>query len=108
MLTPAQRAVIEGSPPGRPRAGLIVGVSAGLGCALIVLGIDMVESVDSARHSVVPFLVALPLALLPVPLLIALVLLLDRLEPEPLGNLVFCFACSAVSSLRSRTRRSPR
>ena len=94
MLTPAQRAVIEGG-QGRRRAGLITGVAAGLGCALIVLGIDMVESVDSARHSVVPFLVALPLALLPVPLLIALVLLVDRLEPEPLSNLVFCFAWGA-------------
>ncbi len=95
MLTPAQRSVISGAPPGRPRAGLIVGVAAGLGCALIVLGIDMVESVDSARHSVVPFLVALPLALLPVPLLIDLVLLVDQLEPEPPGNLVFCFAWGA-------------
>jgi len=95
MLTPAQRAVIEGSPPGRPRAGLIAGVAAGLGCALIVLGIDAVESVDSARHSVAPFLVALPLALLPVPLLIAVVLLLDQLEPEPPANLIFCFAWGA-------------
>ena len=95
MLTPAQRSVISGGPPGRPRAGLIAAVAAGLGCALIVLGIDMVHSVDSARHSVVPFLVALPLALLPVPLLIALVLLVDQLEPEPPRNLVFCFAWGA-------------
>jgi len=95
MLTPAQRSVISGGPPGRPRAGLIAAVAAGLGCALIVLGIDMVQSVDSARHSVVPFLVALPLALLPVPLLIALVLLVDQLEPEPPRNLVFCFAWGA-------------
>src|SRR6266513_301920 len=95
MLTPAQRAVIEDSPQGRRRAGLIAGVAAGLGCALIVLGIDMVESVDSARHSVVPFLIALPLALLPVPLLIALVLLLDRLEPEPRAHLLFAFAWGA-------------
>jgi RsiW-degrading membrane proteinase PrsW (M82 family) len=92
MLTQDPLAVVEGRPYGR---GLIFGVVAGLGCALVVLGIDMVESVDSARHSVVPFLVALPLALLPVPLLIALVLLLDRLEPEPPGNLVFCFAWGA-------------
>jgi RsiW-degrading membrane proteinase PrsW (M82 family) len=92
MLTQDPLAVVEGRPYGR---GLIFGVVAGLGCALAVLGIDMVESVDSARHSVVPFLVALPLALLPVPLLIALVLLLDRLEPEPPGNLVFCFAWGA-------------
>ena len=92
MLTQDPLAVVEGRPYGR---GLILGVVAGLGCALVLLGIDMAGSVDSARHSVVPFLVALPLALLPVPLLIALVLLLDRLEPEPPGNLVFCFAWGA-------------
>jgi protease PrsW len=92
MLTQDPLAVVEGRPYGR---GVIIGVAAGLACALIVLGIDMAESVDSARHSVVPFLVALPLALLPVPLLIALVLLLDRLEPEPPGNLVFCFVWGA-------------
>ena len=92
MLTQDPLAVVEGRPYGR---GVIIGVAAGLACALIVLGIDVAESVDSARHSVVPFLVALPLALLPVPLLIALVLLLDRLEPEPPGNLVFCFVWGA-------------
>jgi len=89
------RAVIEGRPPGRPGPGLIVGIAAGLGCALIVLGIDLLSSVEGAGHSAVPFLVALPLALLPVPLLIAVVLLLDRLEPEPRGNLVLCFAWGA-------------
>jgi RsiW-degrading membrane proteinase PrsW (M82 family) len=89
------RAVIEGRPPGRPRPGLIIGIAAGLGCALIVLGIDLLESVEGAGHSPAPFLIALPLALLPVPLLIALVLLLDRLEPEPRGNLVLCFAWGA-------------
>jgi protease PrsW len=89
------RAVIEGRPPGRPRPGLIIGIAAGLGCALVVLGIDLLQSIASAGHSAVPFLVALPLALLPVPLLIAVVLLLDRLEPEPRGNLVLCFAWGA-------------
>jgi protease PrsW len=92
MLTQDPLAVVEGRPYGR---GVIIGVAAGLGCALIVLGIDVLESVDSARHSAAPFLVALSLALLPVPFLIALVLLLDRLEPEPPGNLVFCFAWGA-------------
>jgi RsiW-degrading membrane proteinase PrsW (M82 family) len=92
MLTRDPLAMIEGRPQ---RRGLIAGVAAGLACALVLLGIDVVESVDSARHSVAPFLVALPLALLPVPLLVALVLLLDRLEPEPPGNLVFCFAWGA-------------
>jgi RsiW-degrading membrane proteinase PrsW (M82 family) len=99
MATPRRnfdpRAVIEGRPPGRPRPGLVVGIAAGLGCALIVLGIDLLQSIASAQHSAVPFLIALPLALLPVPLLVALVLLLDRLEPEPRGNLVLCFAWGA-------------
>src|SRR6266516_2408051 len=95
---PDPRAVIEGRPPGRPRPGLVIGIAAGLACALIVLGIDLLQSFASARHSAVPFLIALPLALLPVPLLIALVLLLDRLESEPRGNLVLCFACGAGRS----------
>jgi protease PrsW len=99
MATPRRgldpRAVIEGRPPGRPRPGLIIGIAAGLGCALVVLGIDLLQSIASAGHSAVPFLIALPLALLPVPLLVALVLLLDRLEPEPRGNLVLCFAWGA-------------
>jgi RsiW-degrading membrane proteinase PrsW (M82 family) len=89
------QAVIEGRRPGRLPAGIVTGIAAGVGCALAALGVDVLESVSSARHSVVPFLIALPLALLPVPLLIALVLLLDRLEPEPRGNLAFCFAWGA-------------
>ena len=99
MATPRRgldpRAVIEGRPPGRPRPGLIIGIVAGLGCALIVLGIDLLDSIASAGHSAAPFLIALLLALLPVPLLVAVVLLLDRLEPEPRGNLVLCFAWGA-------------
>jgi RsiW-degrading membrane proteinase PrsW (M82 family) len=87
--------VIEGRPPGRPRPGLIIGIAAGLACAVIVLGLDLLESVEGAGHSAAPFLIALPLALLPVPLLVALVLLLDRLEPEPRGNLALCFAWGA-------------
>jgi RsiW-degrading membrane proteinase PrsW (M82 family) len=89
------RAVIEGRTPGRPRAGIVIGIVACLACALIALGIDLLGSIESIRHSVAPFLIALPLALLPVPLLIAVVLLLDRLEPEPRGNLVFAFAWGA-------------
>ena len=79
MLTQDPLAVVEGRPYGR---GVIIGVAAGLGCALNLLAIDVLESVDSAQHSAAPFLVALSLALLPVPLLIALVLLLDRVHRE--------------------------
>ena len=42
-----------------------------------------------------PFAIALPLALLPVPLLVAVVLWVDRLEPEPRQNLAFAFAWGA-------------
>jgi RsiW-degrading membrane proteinase PrsW (M82 family) len=90
---PDPRAAIEDRPPGRRRAGCLLVVAA-LGCALVVLGADLLQSVGGG-HSVVPFLVALPLALLPVPLLIGVILLLDRLEPEPRRNLVFAFAWGA-------------
>lgn len=89
------RAVIEGRPPGRPRIGLMLGIIAAIGCAIVVLGTDVLQSVDAAGHSVAPFLIALPLALLPVPFLVGIVLLLDRLEPEPRANLVLAFVWGA-------------
>jgi protease PrsW len=92
MSTPAP----QGQPAaGRRRYGLAVGIVIAVGCSLLLLGVDLVQSVDSSARSVAPFLIALPLALLPVPFLIALVLLLDRLEPEPRANLVFAFAWGA-------------
>ncbi len=89
------RAVIEGGGPAGPAPGSSSASSLGLGCALLALGADLAESLESSQHSVAPFLIALPLALLPVPFLIAVVLLLDRLEPEPRANLVFAFAWGA-------------
>ena len=68
---------------------------AAIGCAIVVLGADALQSVNAAGHSVAPFLIALPLALLPVPLLVGCVLLVDRLEPEPRVNLVLAFAWGA-------------
>ncbi len=98
MATPVPvfdpKAVIEGRAPGRTRIGLIVGTVIAVVCALIVLGIYASES-EIRGHSVLPFLVAVPFALLPVPLLIALVLFLDRLEPEPRDTLTFAFLWGA-------------
>ena len=98
MATPVPvfdpKAVIEGRAPGRPRIGMIVGTVIAVLCALIVLGIYASES-EIRGHSVLPFLVALPFALLPVPLLVALVLYLDRLEPEPRDTLAFAFLWGA-------------
>lgn len=88
------RAVIEGRPPGRRRTGLFVGIAIALLCALVALGTDLLQSVGG-HHSVAPFATAVLLALLPVPMLVSVVLLLDRLEPEPRGNLVFAFAWGA-------------
>src|SRR5579875_3432315 len=88
------KAVIEGRPPGGHRAGLIAVIVLAAFCAIIVLGIDVLQSVATGR-SVVPFLVALPFALAPVPLLVAAVLLLDRLEPEPRANLTLAFLWGA-------------
>ena len=88
------RAVIEGRVPGRTRVGFIAGIVITAACAIVALSIDASESF-AAGHGVVPFVIALPLALLPVPLLVALVLWVDRLEPEPRGTLVFAFAWGA-------------
>jgi RsiW-degrading membrane proteinase PrsW (M82 family) len=81
------KAVLEGRMPGRAPVGLIVGLIVTSLCALVVLGIDALNGA--------PFFVGLILAILPVPLLVALVLMLDRLEPEPWRALVFAFMWGA-------------
>ena len=88
------RAVIDGRPPGRAPVGVIFGIVVAALCALLVFAIELGESVASGR-SAIPFFIALPLALAPVPLLIAVVLFIDRLEPEPRLNLAFGFLWGA-------------
>ncbi|WP_283132868.1 PrsW family intramembrane metalloprotease [Rhizohabitans arisaemae] len=89
MTRAESRALDEGQPSRRPSRRLIVGlVVAGL-CALVSLGFDVVNG------GAVNFTIALALAMAPVPLLLAAVLALDRLEPEPRGNLIFAFAWGA-------------
>src|SRR5690348_2332472 len=81
------KAILEGRIPGRAPVGLIVGLVASSLCALVVLGIDAFNGAS--------FFVGLALAILPVPLLVALVLMLDRLEPEPWRVLIFAFMWGA-------------
>jgi RsiW-degrading membrane proteinase PrsW (M82 family) len=88
------RAVIDGRPPGRTPVAFIVGIVLTAACGMVALGFELAQSV-AAGDGAVPFLVALPLALLPVPLLVGVVLWVDRLEPEPRGNLVFAFGWGA-------------
>ncbi|MGI5156758.1 PrsW family intramembrane metalloprotease [Microbispora sp. CA-102843] len=73
----------------RPSIGLIVGlVVAGI-CALVSFSFDIINGEP------VQFFIALGLAVAPVPLLLAGVLALDRMEPEPRSNLIFAFAWGA-------------
>lgn len=81
------KAVLDGRMPGRAPVGLIGGLIVSSLCALVVLGLD-------ARNGA-SFVVGLVLAILPVPLLVALVLMLDRLEPEPWRALLFAFMWGA-------------
>ncbi|MFI6297498.1 PrsW family intramembrane metalloprotease [Nonomuraea sp. NPDC050790] len=73
----------------RPSFALIIGLVVTGICALVSLSFDVINGAP------VHFLVALLLALAPVPVLLAAVLALDRMEPEPRSNLVFAFAWGA-------------
>jgi RsiW-degrading membrane proteinase PrsW (M82 family) len=88
------KAVLAGRAPGRTPVPFIVGTAATAACAIVVLGIDAVQSLV-AGDGAAPFAIALPLALLPVPLLVMVVLWMDRLEPEPRANLAFAFGWGA-------------
>lgn len=82
------KAVLEGRIPGRPSIGLIAGLTVSSLCALAVLGMY-------AWFGRMDFVVALLLALLPIPLLVALVLALDRMEPEPPRAVALAFLWGA-------------
>jgi protease PrsW len=93
------RAVIEGRTPGRTSVSFIAGIVITSVCAILALTIEAAQSV-AAGDGVAPDFIAFPLALLPVPLLVAAILFIDRLEPEPRGNLVLAFAWGAgIASL---------
>jgi RsiW-degrading membrane proteinase PrsW (M82 family) len=82
------RAVVGDRRPGHTRPGLIIGIAAASLCALAVLSVLAAGGALSAG-------VGLTLALLPIPSLLAGVLYLDRLEPEPPGRLVLVFLWGA-------------
>jgi protease PrsW len=81
---------------GHTPVAFIVGVAA---CSLVALAALAVV----AARGALPAGIALTLALLPIPALLAGVLYLDRLEPEPPGTLVFIFlwgaGCAALIGL---------
>lgn len=73
----------------RPSFALIIGLVVTGICALVSLSFDVLNGAP------VEFFVSLLLALAPVPVLLAAVLALDRMEPEPRSNLIFAFAWGA-------------
>src|SRR3984885_2790051 len=83
-------AVLADRDPGRTPVGFIIGMAVGAFSAFVAVGIDAVQSF-AFGDGPAPFAIALPLALLPVPLLISLVLWMDRLRAEPRPNLAVAF-----------------
>ena len=81
------KAILAGRSRGRPSVGAILTIAVSSACLLVALGIMALEGPT--------FVVGLLLALLPLPLLLAGVLALDRLEPEPPDALVAAFLWGA-------------
>ncbi|WP_123667645.1 PrsW family intramembrane metalloprotease [Actinocorallia herbida] len=89
MTTLDPQAILDGRTPGRPSLKLIVGMVVTSTCALAALAVFAFLG-DGGT-----FFVGLALALLPVPILLSAVLLLDRLEPKPVRGLVSAFLWGA-------------
>ncbi|MBA9006161.1 PrsW family intramembrane metalloprotease [Thermomonospora cellulosilytica] len=88
MVRVDPRAVLEGRVPGRPPVGLIIGLVVSSVCVLVLLGVF-------AWFGGADFAVALLLAILPIPPLAALILALDRMEPEPPRTVLLAFMWGA-------------
>ncbi len=86
------KAILAGRTPGRPSVGAIVAIAVSSLALLVVLGYLALDGGPT-------FAVGLVLALLPLPLLLAGVLALDRLEPEPPDALLLAFLWGAGISV---------
>ncbi len=86
---PDPKAVLEGRVPGRAPVGLILGLAISSLCALAALGLYALTGKTAGLA------VGVVMAVLPVPLLVSLVLWMDRLEPEPWRDLLFAFMWGA-------------
>ncbi len=89
MSPRASRPVLDSARFGRTPVLFLLGLAA---CCLIAI-VALVLVV--AQRGPAPTLVGLLLALLPIPLLVALILYLDRLEPEPRALLAAIFGAGA-------------
>src|SRR6516164_10671695 len=89
MAAPPPRPVLDTRRFGRTPLPFLLVLGA---CSLVAL---LALVVVASRSGPAPVLVALLLALLPIPLLLAVVLYLDRLEPEPRALLAAMFGAGA-------------
>jgi RsiW-degrading membrane proteinase PrsW (M82 family) len=89
MYPRAPRPVLDSSRFGRTPVAFLLGLT--VCCLIAIVALALVV----AQRGPAPALIGLLLALLPIPLLIALVLYLDRLEPEPRALLAAIFGAGA-------------
>ncbi|MFC4563240.1 PrsW family intramembrane metalloprotease [Nocardiopsis mangrovi] len=90
------KAILEGRPPGRRSIGLTIGIFFSVLCMLAMIGYLLWSGLSSGGVAgVVGFVISLVAAVIPVAILVPLILLLDRLEPEPGQMLVFAFLWGA-------------
>ncbi|GAB3486719.1 PrsW family intramembrane metalloprotease [Nocardiopsis coralliicola] len=90
------KAILEGRTPGSRSYGLFIGIFISVLCTLGMLGYLLTAGLATGGVSgVVGFLVSLLAAVIPVAVLIPLILMLDRLEPEPPSMMLFAFLWGA-------------
>jgi len=89
MTSPGPRPVLDSSHFGRTPVPFLLGLVACCLVAIVALVLVVLQ------RGPAPALLGLFLALLPIPLLVALVLYLDRLEPEPRALLAALFGAGA-------------
>ncbi|WP_402468772.1 PrsW family intramembrane metalloprotease [Isoptericola aurantiacus] len=82
------RAVLAGRPTARPSVGVVVTIAVSSVCLVVALAIML-------HGGGAPVATAVVLALAPLPLLLAGILALDRLEPEPPDTLAAAFGWGA-------------
>lgn len=90
------KAILEGRRPGRYSISITIGIVVSVLCALGMLGYLLWAGLASGGVTgVIGFLISVLAAVIPVAILVPLILLLDRLEPEPPSMMIFSFLWGA-------------
>lgn len=90
------KAVLQGRKPGRHSVGLTIGIVFSTICLLVMLGYLLLTGLaGGGAVGLFAFGISAVAAVIPVTILIPLILLLDRMEPEPASVLTFAFLWGA-------------